>query len=258
MFLKSGLYKSDEYLYEPPPPTSDLAKILDAATSASNNTMYNGQSAAYWANTASDKASNALNKATEAANNATTAANRAQTAINQTIDNGTSVASWAHQGYDKANTAATKATEAAGSASTAANSAANAFDMLNSSTNGLAKTFDAATSASNNTMYNEQSAAYLAYLAANAPPTIQKLSGLNGATCVAKDGTFNVVVTATDNKAGQLQAQAKVDSGSYGAWVNIPQDTVSVTLPQGAHTITVQVKDAAGNMSTATMTAFGV
>lgn len=90
------------------------------------------------------------------------------------------------------------------------------------------------------------------------PPTIQKLSGLNGATCVAAGGIFNVTVTAMDNKAGQLQARAKIDDGSYGGWTNIPQGTLPVTLSKGAHTITVQVKDEASNTSTATMTAFGV
>jgi len=156
----------------------------------------------------------------------------------------------AQDARDAANTAATNAQNAYNAATTAATSASSA------ATNAL--------NAYNNTIYDGESAAYWAYLAANninvddTPPVIQKLSGANGATCTTKS-SFSVVVNASDNKPGQLQARAKVDSGSFGSWVNIPQSAISVTLStSGAHTITVEVKDAAGNVSSATMIAFRI
>lgn len=87
-------------------------------------------------------------------------------------------------------------------------------------------------------------------------PVIDSIQGEGGATC-STGGTFNVTVSATDNMPGQLQAQAKVGGGAYGGWVNIPGN-VPVSLSNGANTITVQVKDAAGNTATKTMTAFGL
>jgi hypothetical protein len=117
--------------------------------------------------------------------------------------------------------------------------------------------------AANNTSYSGQSAGYWSYQAAQGgadvtPPTIQKLAGQNGATCTTT-GAFNVVLTAVDNRAGQLQAQAQVDGGAWTGWYNIPQNSIPVTLSTaGAHTITVNVKDAAGNTSSASMTAFRI
>lgn len=88
-------------------------------------------------------------------------------------------------------------------------------------------------------------------------PVIDSVQGEGGATC-STSGSFNVTVSATDNMPGQLQAQAKVNGGSYGGWVNIPDSSVPVSLSNGANTITVQVKDAAGNTTTKTITAFGL
>ena len=178
--------------------------------------------------------------------------------INYDIKNGVvqSLAA-AQQAKASADLAAQNALNAYG----AANSAKNAADTAAS--NAL-DSYNKANEAAINTIYNNQSAAYWAYLAANninvddTPPVIQKLSGANGATCTTKS-SFSVVVNASDNKPGQLQARAKVDSGSFGSWVNIPQSAISVTLStSGAHTITVEVKDAAGNVSSATMIAFRI
>jgi len=150
----------------------------------------------------------------------------------------------------------TSADNAYSAASTAASYAQNAYNAANA-----AKA--SADQAAANTTYNGQSAAYWAYLAAQGgadttPPTIQKVGGQNGATCTTT-GTFYVVVQATDNKTGQLQARAQVDGGAWTGWYNIPQSAIPVTLPSvGAHTITVEVKDAVGNTSQATMTAFRV
>lgn len=109
--------------------------------------------------------------------------------------------------------------------------------------------------------YNGQSAAYWAYLASQGgvdvtPPVIEKLRGKNGATATTT-GTFWVEVTARDDRPGQLQARAQVNGGAWTGWYDIPQNFVPVTLPvAGANTITVEVRDAAGNVARATMTAF--
>ncbi|SMB96543.1 hypothetical protein SAMN00808754_1534 [Thermanaeromonas toyohensis ToBE] len=150
----------------------------------------------------------------------------------------------------------TSADNAYSAASTAATYALNAYDAANA-----AKA--SADQAAANTTYNGQSAAYWAYLAAQGgvdttPPMIQKVGGQNGATCTTT-GTFYVVVQATDNRTGQLQARVQVDGGAWTGWYNIPQSAIPVTLSTiGAHTITVEVKDVAGNTSQATMTAFRV
>ncbi|MBE3573773.1 MAG: hypothetical protein IMW95_12645 [Moorella humiferrea] len=180
--------------------------------------------------------------ATDAANVAATNAQNAYNAANSAAAN-------AQNAYNAANTAASAAQAAQSAASTAATNAQNAYNAANT--------------AANQTIYNGQSAAYWAYQAAQGgtdttPPTIQKVAGQNGATCTST-GTFYVVVQATDNRTGQLQARAQVDGGTWTGWYNIPQNAIPVSLSSvGAHTITVEVKDAAGNSSQATMTAFRV
>jgi len=92
----------------------------------------------------------------------------------------------------------------------------------------------------------------------NTPPTIQKVSGQNGATA-ATSSTFNIVVQASDDLPSQLQACASVDGGAYGDWHDVPQNTVPVTLSTtGAHTVRVKVRDLAGNESQAYMTVFRI
>jgi hypothetical protein len=143
----------------------------------------------------------------------------------------------------------------------------------------LYKTYDIANIAATNTSYGGDSAAYLAYLASedagyvrdtlipsmqtdidnltttvnainntisgdSVAPIIKSLAGENGATCTTT-GTFNVVVSASDNSSGVLQAQASVDGGAYGALVTLP-NSIPVSLSGGAHTITVRVQDEAG------------
>ncbi|WXJ84375.1 hypothetical protein MTBGP_11660 [Moorella thermoacetica] len=171
-------------------------------------------------------------------------------------NNAASAATNAQNAYNAANTAASAAQSAQSAANSANTNAQNAYNAANA-----AKA--SADQAAANTTYSGQSAAYWAYLAAQggtdtAPPTIQKVAGQNGATCTST-GTFYVVVQATDNRAGQLQAHAQVDGGVWTGWYNIPQNAIPVSLSSvGAHTITVEVKDAAGNSSQATMTAFRV
>ena len=166
----------------------------------------------------------------------------------------------AEQTLTAANTAATNATTASTNASTAASRALNNYNILNNSTKGLYKTYDVASVAATNTTYGGNTAAYWAYVAYSAgnsdttAPIIKKISGQNGATCTTS-GTFNVVVSASDNSGGALQAQASVDGGGYGSLVTLP-NSIPVLLSDGAHTITVRVQDEAGNTTTETMTAF--
>lgn len=162
----------------------------------------------------------------------------------------------AQNALNAANIAASAAQGAQTAANTAATNAQNAYNVANNA-------YNAANTAASQTIYNGQSAAYWAYQAAQGgadttPPTIQKVQGLNGATCT-NTGIFYVVVQATDNRAGQLQAHAQVDGGAWTGWYNIPASAIPVTLSStGAHTITVEVKDAAGNIAQATMIAFRI
>ncbi|MBE3573805.1 MAG: hypothetical protein IMW95_12810 [Moorella humiferrea] len=156
-----------------------------------------------------------------------------------------------------------EAINAKNAANTAATNAQNAYSAAQNTYSAANAAKASADQAAANTTYGGQSAAYWAYLAAQGgadttPPTIQKVGGQKGATCTTT-GTFYVVVQATDNKTGQLQARAQVDGGTWTGWYNILQSAIPVTLSSaGAHTITVEVKDAAGNSSQATMTAFRV
>jgi len=171
-------------------------------------------------------ADTAASNAIDAKTSANTAATRAQTSINQTIDAGTSAASWAHQSFDKANAASQ---DVAYIKNTQIPSILTKIDNIN------------------NTIASD-----------NVPPVIQKVAGKNGATCTTS-GIFNIVVSATDNNSGQLWAQARVDEGSWTSWFNIPQSFIPLTLSAaGSHTITVNVKDVSGNISSTSMTAFRI
>lgn len=189
---------------------------------------------------------------TTLSNNAASAATNAQNAYNA-----------ANAAKSSADAAKSSADAAKTSANTAATNAQNAYNAANTAATNAQNAYNAANTAAAQTIYNGQSAAYWAYLAAQGgtdttPPTIQKVAGQNGATCTST-GTFYVVIQATDNKAGQLQARAQVDGGTWTGWYNIPQSAIPVSLSSvGAHTITVEVKDPAGNSSQATMTAFRV
>lgn len=161
-----------------------------------------------------------------------------------------------------AKTAAEAAASAAASARDVATEARNAVVDANGNVLAAARSANAqATAAADRTLYNGQSAAYWAYLASQGgvdvtPPVIEKLRGKNGATATTT-GTFEVEVTARDDRTGQLQARARVDNGAWTGWYSVPQNRVPVTISNtGAHTITVEVKDPAGNTSQATMTAF--
>lgn len=112
-----------------------------------------------------------------------------------------------------------------------------------------------ASAAANQTIYNGQSAAYWSYLAAQSTaPQINKVQGLNGATCTS-GSTFTVVISATPGSG----VNYRVTCGSFDSgWVTSNAITISSGIVSGANTATVQVKNAAGAVAQATFTFFKV
>jgi hypothetical protein len=87
------------------------------------------------------------------------------------------------------------------------------------------------------------------------PPTILSIKGYNGATCTT-GSTFSVTVQAFDN-SGVLEFRVMADTGAWSDWLPISSyNTASGITGTGAHTLTVEVRDSAGNVSTGTMTFF--
>jgi len=92
----------------------------------------------------------------------------------------------------------------------------------------------------------------------SAPPTITSVKGYNGATCTTGT-TFKVVVKASDNSSDSLEFRVKADSGSWSNWTSISNYAVATGISGGgAHTISVEVRDQAGNASNDTMTVFKI
>jgi len=90
------------------------------------------------------------------------------------------------------------------------------------------------------------------------PPTISVLRGQNGATATTTTSVM-LEITATDNLPGTLQYRYKVNSGSFTSWANLSGGTISVSgLASGANSITVEVKDQAGNTASKSATIFKV
>ena len=90
------------------------------------------------------------------------------------------------------------------------------------------------------------------------PPVIQYLRGLNGATATTSS-SVTLEISATDNLPGQLQYQYQVNGGSWSSWVALSGNTINVSgLASGANRITVNVKDQAGNVATASTTIFKI
>jgi len=154
---------------------------------------------------------------------------------------------------DAANSAAFWANQANSNAQTAATNAQNAYNAASSAAS-------YAQTAANQTVYNGQSAAYwanqaysYAMLAAqNAAPRIEKVQGLNGATCTT-GSSFTVVISASPSS----NVQYRVTCGSFDSgWTTSNQITISSGLVSGANTATVQVKNAVGNTAQASFTFF--
>lgn len=90
------------------------------------------------------------------------------------------------------------------------------------------------------------------------PPVIQSLRGLNGATATTSS-SVTLEISATDNLPGQLQYQYQVNGGGWSSWAALSGNTINVSgLASGANRITVNVKDQAGNVATASATIFKI
>lgn len=91
------------------------------------------------------------------------------------------------------------------------------------------------------------------------PPEISMLKGKNNATATTS-GVFNMEMYAEDNLSERLQYRVKVDSYDFGQWYdwNIG-DVISVSLAgNGLHTILIQVKDLAGNITASSLKAWKI
>lgn len=67
------------------------------------------------------------------------------------------------------------------------------------------------------------------------PPVMNGIHGLNGATATSS-GALQVVI----DSSGATQYSYKLDNGGWSSWMPIA-DTVSIPVPKGVHTLTVQV-----------------
>ncbi|MCL6560924.1 MAG: hypothetical protein K6U74_19475 [Firmicutes bacterium] len=93
---------------------------------------------------------------------------------------------------------------------------------------------------------------YLLRLQNSMAPVLLKVSGYNGATCTT-GSTFNVVVQAS----GATEFRVKADTGSWSSWVPVSgYATATGITGTRAHTIFVEVKNAAGAITTGQMTVF--
>jgi len=154
---------------------------------------------------------------------------------------------------DVADNATVNATKtAANNAYSAANAAKASADIATSK----------ATLAAANTTYNNQSAAYWAYMAQNMAPTITNVQGLNYATCTT--GTeFTLIISASDNgPASNLRYRVECNGYDSG-WVNNSTLTITGLTTTGAKTATVKVSDNPtspdnGNISQESLTFFKI
>jgi len=187
--------------------------------------------------------------------------------------------------------AANQARDAANAAKASADSSTGYLDGSENGGKSLAATYDRANSANNNTSYirntqlpdiknkadiatskatlaaanttyNNQSAAYWAYMAQNMAPTITNVQGLNYATCTT--GTeFTLIISASDNgPASNLRYRVECNGYDSG-WVNNSTLTITGLTTTGAKTATVKVSDNPtspdnGNISQESLTFFKI
>lgn len=90
-------------------------------------------------------------------------------------------------------------------------------------------------------------------LRSSVTPQIQKISGLNGATCT-KTTSFTVVVQAS----GATQYRVKLDNGSWGSWTAMGTPTTVTVSTTGAHTVYVEIQNASGATASGQMTFFKI
>ncbi|SMB96533.1 Alpha-tubulin suppressor [Thermanaeromonas toyohensis ToBE] len=91
-------------------------------------------------------------------------------------------------------------------------------------------------------------------------PSILKLRGFRGATATSDpSGTAILEINVTDNLPGQLYYQYQINGGIPSSWFSLTGGTISIPgLSPGANSITVNVKDQVGNVSSATITIFRI
>ncbi|SHE97083.1 hypothetical protein SAMN02745218_01174 [Desulfofundulus australicus DSM 11792] len=166
-----------------------------------------------------------------------------------------SVISLSTQARDEANAAKSAANTAAINAQNAYNKAeearARAADAANN-------TWDETESKSAATLAKEardkanQALTAITNLQNSMVPVILRISGYNGATCTT-GSTFNVVVQAP----GATEFRVKADTGSWSAWTPVSgYATATGITGNGAHTIFVEVRNAAGATASGQMTMF--
>lgn len=70
----------------------------------------------------------------------------------------------------------------------------------------------------------------------NMPPVLNRISGLNGANATSS-GTLQVIVDASN----VTQYRYRIDNGGWSAWLPFSDNVVTVPIPRGVHTLTIQV-----------------
>ena len=148
----------------------------------------------------------------------------------------------------------TAANNAKLSADSAKTYSKDAFDILNNSSYGLVEL--------KNTVNNLQTSITNIQNTISAgdtqPPRVLEARGLNGATCTT-NSTFDVVVDAEDNisSSGSIKFRVKADSGTWSGWVPITESNTATGISGfGIHSMMVEVRDEAGNISSKNITVF--
>jgi hypothetical protein len=228
---------------------SQSRQFAGTVTTPGSFSGYSPKTATDAANTAKTEAINAKNAAVDAKNAANTASTNATNALyilNGTSNGGKSLAAT----YDKANSANSNASTAAArvwdasESKSAAQLAKEARDKANANYEELQNLKTSITNIENNLAAGD-----------TMPPTILSIKGYNGATCTT-GSTFSATVQAFDN-SGVLEFRVKADTGTWSDWVPISSyNTAGGVTGTGAHTLTVEVRDSTGNVSTGNMTFF--
>jgi len=90
------------------------------------------------------------------------------------------------------------------------------------------------------------------------PPDIQRLKGAGGRTAT-RGSSVSLEIRTTDNSAGTLQYQFQVNGDVASTWANLTGGTIPVSgLTSGANTITVAIRDFAGNTTAADVLIWGI
>lgn len=179
--------------------------------------------------------------------------------------------------YSAADAARTAAVDAKNAANTAASNASNAYNAANaakssadaaktSADTAAARVWDSTESKSAATLAKEARdkanqaltqinnvKTVVNNLQSSVTPQIQKISGLNGATCT-KTTSFTVVVQAS----GATQYRVKLDNGSWGSWTAMGTPTTVTVSTTGAHTVYVEIQNASGATASGHMTFFKI